>query len=51
MWFKVGSDGRAVGYVRGSRTSKPKVEAISIGRALPAGAAATKKPSADKRAA
>ena len=42
MWFKVDSDGRAVGYVRGSRTSKPKVESISIGRALPSTAAAEK---------
>ena len=35
MWFTVDKDGRPVGYVRGKRTAKPKVEAISIGRALP----------------
>ncbi len=35
MWFTVDSEGSPVGYVRGSRTAKPKVEAISIGRALP----------------
>jgi hypothetical protein len=51
MWFKVDSDGRAVGYVRGSRTSKPKVESISIGRALPAAAPASEKRTADRRAA
>ena len=47
MWFKVDSDGRAVGYVRGSRTSKPKVEEISIGRALPT----SEKQSTERRAA
>jgi CHAP domain len=36
MWFTVDKDGEPKGYVRGSRTSKPKVEAISVGRALPA---------------
>lgn len=35
MWFTVDQDGRAHGYVRGSRTTKPKVEETSIGRALP----------------
>ena len=35
MWFTVDDEGRPAGYVRGSRTAKPKVEAISIGRALP----------------
>lgn len=35
MWFTVDDKGRPVGYVRGSRSAKPKVEAISIGRALP----------------
>jgi hypothetical protein len=34
MWFIVDADGHATGYVRGSRTAKPKNEAISIGRAL-----------------
>jgi hypothetical protein len=36
MWFTVDQDGQAHGYVRGSRSSKPKIEEISIGRALPA---------------
>lgn len=36
MWFVVDAEGHATGYVRGSRTAKPKNEAISIGRALPA---------------
>src|SRR6185295_2011192 len=36
MWFTVDKQGRAEGYIRGSRNAKPKVEAISIGRALPA---------------
>ena len=36
MWLTVDKDGRATGTVRGKRTSKPKLEAISIGRALPA---------------
>lgn len=35
MWFKVDDAGRPASYVRGSRSAKPKVEAISIGRALP----------------
>jgi hypothetical protein len=51
MWFTVDKEGRAVGSVRGSRTSKPKVEAISIGRALPVGAAASEKQGAARRAA
>jgi hypothetical protein len=36
MWFTVDREGQARGYVRGSRSVKPKVEEISIGRALPA---------------
>jgi hypothetical protein len=36
MWFTVDKCGRPLGTVRGKRTAKPKVEAISIGRALPA---------------
>jgi hypothetical protein len=36
MWFTIDGDGRATGYIRGSRTAKPKNESISIGRALPA---------------
>ena len=51
MWFTVDQDGRPVGSVRGSRTAKPKVEAISIGRALPASEAATGKRTAGRRAA
>lgn len=51
MWFKVDSAGHALSYVRGSRTSKPKTEEISIGRALPTGAAATEKRTATRRAA
>src|SRR4051812_2537050 len=47
MWFKVDADGHAIGYVRGSRTAKPKMEAIAIGRAL----IATEKHAAPKRAA
>jgi hypothetical protein len=44
MWFTVDGDGRPVGYVRGSRDAKPKVEPIAIGRALPtADKAASKK--------
>lgn len=35
MWFNVDKDGHAISYLRGSRTAKPKTEAISIGRALP----------------
>lgn len=35
MWFTTDKLGRPAGYVRGSRSSKPKVEEISIGRALP----------------
>jgi hypothetical protein len=41
MWFMVGKDGEPHGYVRGSRTAKPKVEAISVGRALPASGKST----------
>lgn len=51
MWFKVDSDGHAVAYVRGKRTATPKTEAISIGRALPANAAATEKRAGSRRAA
>lgn len=36
MWFTVDKDGRPTGYIRGSRSGKPKTDAISIGRALPA---------------
>ena len=46
MWFMVDAEGRATGHIRGSRTAKPKNEAISIGRALPA-----KKNAASRRAA
>jgi hypothetical protein len=35
MWFTVDKDGRPTGYIRGSRSAKPKTDAISIGRALP----------------
>jgi hypothetical protein len=35
MWFKADKDGVPIAYVRGTRTSKAKAEAISIGRALP----------------
>jgi hypothetical protein len=34
MWLAVDKDGQAVGTVRGKRTAKPKMEAVSIGRAL-----------------
>lgn len=44
MWFKIDSQGGPHAYIRGSRTSKPKVESISIGRALP-----TTTPAAAKR--
>jgi hypothetical protein len=37
MWFTVDEKGQPVGSIRGKRTAKPKIEAISIGRALPAG--------------
>jgi hypothetical protein len=47
MWFTVSKDGEPQGHVRGSRTAKPKVEAISIGRALPPSG----KPIVSKRAA
>jgi hypothetical protein len=46
MWFKVDAQGRPSAHIRGARTGEPKVEAISIGRALPA----PKKP-ASRRAA
>jgi hypothetical protein len=45
MWFTVDEDGRPIGYVRGTRSAKPKVESISIGRALP-----SVRPAAEKRA-
>jgi hypothetical protein len=51
MWFKVDNDGRALSYIRGKRTATPKTEAISIGRALPAGPAATEKRTPSRRAA
>jgi hypothetical protein len=51
MWFKVDSEGRAVAYIRGKRTAKPKTEPISIGRALPTSAAAAEKRPAGRRAA
>jgi hypothetical protein len=35
MWFTVDDEGRPIGYVRGSRTAKPKIESIAIGRRLP----------------
>ena len=47
MWFTVDQEGQARGYVRGSRSAKPKVEEISIGRALPA----SQKRSGTRRAA
>ena len=47
MWFTVDKEGRPLGTVRGKRTAKPKVEAISIGRALPA----TENRAAGRRAA
>lgn len=36
MWFKVDEKGQPQAHIRGSRKAEPKVEAISIGRALPA---------------
>jgi hypothetical protein len=51
MWFNVDRDGRAVGYVRGTRTSKPKMEPISVGRALPPSSTALEKQSSGRRAA
>jgi hypothetical protein len=36
MWFTVDDEGRPKGTVRGARTAEPKVEPISIGRAVPA---------------
>jgi len=47
MWFTIDDQGRPVGSIRGSRTAKPKVENISIGRALPV----AKKRAAARRAA
>ncbi len=35
MWFTIDKDGHPTASVRGSRTAKPKAEAISIGRSLP----------------
>ena len=35
MWFTIDKEGHATASIRGSRTAKPKVEAISIGRPLP----------------
>jgi hypothetical protein len=35
MWFAVDAEGRPHAHIRGSRKSKPIVEPISIGRALP----------------
>lgn len=35
MWFTIDGEGRPIGHIRGSRTSKPKIESISVGRALP----------------
>ncbi len=43
MWFTVDKDGRPTGYIRGSRTSKPKTDSISIGRALPGDSKVTTK--------
>jgi hypothetical protein len=34
MWFTIGKEGQPLGYVRGSRAAKAKIESISIGRAL-----------------
>ena len=47
MWFILDKEGRPHGYVRGARSAKPKVESISIGRALPA----AKNDAATRRAA
>ncbi len=46
MWFKIDADGRPLGTIRGSRKAEPKVEPISIGRALPV----AKKPAARRAA-
>ncbi len=35
MWFTIDEEGRPHGSIRGSRKATPKVEAISIGRAVP----------------
>jgi hypothetical protein len=51
MWLKVDTDGRAVSYIRDTRTAKPKTEAISIGRALRVGTATTEKRASGRRAA
>jgi hypothetical protein len=51
MWFTVDKDGRPTGYIRGSRTAKPKTDTISIGRALPdAGKTSPRTRSASKAA-
>lgn len=34
MWLTVDKNGRATGYIRGSRTATPKTDAIAIGRPL-----------------
>ena len=47
MWFTIDDEGRPHAHIRGSRKATPKVESISIGRALPA----AKKLSAGRRAA
>ncbi len=41
MWFTVDDMGRPVGYVRGSRSARPKDEQIAIGRALLVGSTKT----------
>jgi CHAP domain len=51
MWFTVDEEGRPVGYVRGSRSAKPQVESISIGRALPCTVPAAEKHATARRAA
>ncbi len=51
MWFTVDKDGLPHGYIRGSRKSKAKVEAIAIGRALPSAKSRTEKHATDGRAA
>jgi hypothetical protein len=51
MWFTVDKNGRPHGYIRGSRKSKPKVEAIAIGRALPGAKSGNEKHAMGRRAA
>jgi hypothetical protein len=46
MWIKVDDKCRPIAHIRGSRTAKPRHEAISIGRALP-----TEKPKLARRGA